>query len=104
MLTILKERGLYRQCDVLSQPVFDALPDTLVKKGPWGTGTNWFLNTSLWEDSIDLVYRQTDGTWVIAIDNCVPNIQCFMPVEDLKWSLSVEHHGLVDDLITWLSK
>lgn len=103
MRSILKKRGYHRQCDVLKQPVFDALPNTLVKKGSWGTGTNWFLNTSLWEDSIDLVYQQKDGTWVIAIDNPIPNTSTYIPVEYLKWSLSDEHHGLVDDLITWLS-
>ena len=104
LLSILKERGLYRQCDVLSQPVFDALPDTLVKKGPWGTGTNWFLNSSLWPDSIDFVYRQKDGTWVIAIDNSIPNTATYIPVEHLKLSLPDEHHGLVDDFLCWLSK
>ena len=103
LLSILKERGVYRQYDVLRQPVFDALPNTLVKKGPWGTETNWFLNSSLWEDSIDLVYRQKDGTWSIAINNSIRNTATYIPVEHLKWSLPDEHHGLVDDFLRWLS-
>lgn len=104
MLSILKERGYHRQRDVLKQPVFSVLPEDLVKKSPWGTvGIGWFLDTSLWEDSIDFVYRQKDGTWVIAIDNLTPNTATYMPVSELKMSLPIEHHSLVDNLIEWLS-
>jgi len=103
MRSILKKRGYHKQCDVLKQPVFAVLPENLVKKSPWGIGIGWFLNTSLWGDSIDLVYQEKDGTWVIAIDNVTPNIATYMPVSELKMSLPNEHHGLVDDLIKWLS-
>jgi len=103
MLSILKERNYHRQSDVLNHRVFAVLPEDLVKKGPWGTGTNWFLDTSLWGDSIDLVYKQQDGTWTIAIDNVIPNTATYLPVEHLKWSLPDKDHWLVDDLIHWLS-
>lgn len=104
MASILKELDCHRQSDVLKHPVFAVLPEDLVKKSPWGTiGKGWFLNTSLHGDSLDLVYKQADGTWNIAIDNLTPNIATYIPVSDLKMSLPDEHHWLVDDLIHWLS-
>ena len=103
ILSILKKLDYHRQSDVLKHPVFEILPENLVKKGPWEIGTNWFLDTSLWEDSIDLVHKQQDGTWTIAIDNPIPNTATYIPVEHLKWSLPDQDHWLVDDLIIWLS-
>ena len=102
MVSILKKFNYHRQSDILKQPLFAVLPEDLVKKGEWGTGTNWFLNTSLWEDSIDLIYKK-DGMWIIAIDSPILNTATYIPVEHLKWSLPDEHHNLVDEFITWLS-
>lgn len=100
LVSVLKERGLIRQCDVLQHPLFAVLPEDLVTKNG---GSGWFLNKSLMEDSITFVHLRKDGTWVIAIDNITPYIDTYMPVSDLKVSLPDEHHGLVDDFIVWLS-
>lgn len=103
MVSILNKLGYYRQSDILKQPLFAVLPEDLVKKSALGVGVGWFLKTSLLEDSIDLVRKDQDGTWTIAIDHLTPNIATYMPVSDLKMSLDEKHHGLVDDFIAWLS-
>ena len=98
-----KELGLYRQSDVLKQPVFGVLPEYLTVKS--SCEKRWCLDKTIIDGNTEFVRRHVDDptTWAIRIIHDLTGETKPFPVSELKLSLPVEQHGLVDDLIAWLS-
>lgn len=112
IILALKEAGLYRQSDVLKEPLFAILPEDLVledstleyltlntriKKG-------WYLNTSLSSQNVELVYHNPlTKVWFINLCHPLTHQETFVPVTSLKDSLPEEHHGQVDAFIARLT-
>lgn len=98
-----RELGLFRQSDVLKQPIFKVLPEYLTVNG--SCENRWCLDKTIIDGNTEFVHRFDDEptTWAIRIIHDSTGETKPLPVSELKLSLPIEHHRLVDDLIAWLS-
>ena len=106
IILALKEAGLYRQSDVLKEPLFAILPEDLVLEDPAldKKETGWYLNTSLSSQNVELVYHNPlTKVWFINLCHPLTHRETFVPVTSLKDSLPEDQHGQVDAFIARLT-
>ena len=101
IILAIKEAGLYRQSDVLKEPLFAILPEDLILKG---LEKGWYLNTSLSSQNVELVYHNPlTNIWFINLCHPLTHQETFVPVTSLKDSLPEDQHGQVDAFIARLT-
>jgi len=104
IILALKEAGLYRQSDVLKEPLFAILPEDLVIKHEDRVETGWFLNTLLLSQNVELVFwGRTTNMWYINLCHPLTYRETYVPVTYLKDSLPEDQHGQVDAFIARLT-